>query len=229
MTHDLFRIEPGTRRDYESLARTHYRAGPPATFDAVLRAVGSPGSRHAGALAGVLVASRPTLNASWRVAAWGRAFAPRAGKREAARRLNAQVRTISRVVVAPAWRGLGVARALVEAYLRRPRARRTEAVAAMARYCPFFAAAGMREVRAPAPRRAAALARALRRAGIAPWRLLDGRAARRAARDPLLRDAARRFARAGRAGRALAGLPDWALLASGAAWLACRPRVFVRP
>ncbi|HYE01768.1 MAG TPA: GNAT family N-acetyltransferase [Phycisphaerales bacterium] len=148
-------LEPGTRADYAALARFHYRAGAPATMVGVVRAV-EPGR---GELAGVLVVSMPTLNGPWRELAWpGRYAGP--DRRRGLRRLNAEVRTISRVVVEPRYRGLGLGRRLVEAYLRRPLTAATEAVAAMGGACPFFARAGMREyevgpggARVPAVRR----------------------------------------------------------------------------
>lgn len=62
--------------------------------------------------AGVLLLSLPVLNARWRAVAWPVLFAD-IGKREAARRANAHVRTISRVVVDPRFRGRGIGSALV--------------------------------------------------------------------------------------------------------------------
>ena len=62
--------------------------------------------------AGVLLLSLPVLNARWRAVAWPELFAD-IGKREAARRANAHVRTISRVVVDPRFRGRGIGSALV--------------------------------------------------------------------------------------------------------------------
>lgn len=165
------RIEPGTYADYLALAPLHYRAGAPATRVLVLRAiVGSD-------LAGVLVISMPTLNGSWRAAAWP--DMPRGCKRARACWLNANVRTISRVIVDPRYRGMSIARRLVSAYLRAPLTPRTEAVAAMGACSPFFAAAGMCEVRGERSARDRRLLDCLQASGVAAWRLAEAASARR--------------------------------------------------
>lgn len=156
-------IRPGTPDDYEPLAHLHYRAGRPATIDRVLVAVD-----HAyGITAGVLVTSRPTLNAWWRNAAWPGRFAGLT-KANAARRINDELRTISRVIIDPRWRGLGVAARLVRAYLDDPATPLTEALAAMGIASPFFERAGMRRIDGPGPARAARLRRLLGTADASP-------------------------------------------------------------
>lgn len=211
------RIGAGSLSDYSRLAAHHYRAAPPATVERVLIA---SHSRH-GAI-GVLVVSRPTLNARWRGAAWpGRYDTP--DRRANAARLNAEVRTISRVIVDPRFRALGVARALVRAYLDAPLTVRTEAAAAMGACCPFFAGAGMTPVACRPPRRDERLARVLRRAGLAPHALFDHAALRRALeRHAGLEGALRTWADASRATRRLArgGLRP---IARAAATALCAP------
>lgn len=165
-------IQRGRRADYDRLAPWHYIAAAPATFDRVLRAVwtSASGTRH---LAGVLVVSRPALFGWWRDLAWPGTYIPRRvdgalvpGRPDAARRLNADVRTITRVVVDPRLRGAGVATALVRAYLRRPLTHRTEASAAMGEVCPFFERAGMTLWRRDPDERSASLARWLAARGV---------------------------------------------------------------
>jgi len=134
-------IEPGTIDDYRQLAHLHYLADEPATRTLVLRAVRQTISQG-NVLAGVLVVSMPTLNASWRTRAWPGVFNTNS-KAINARRLNAHLRTISRVIVEPRSRGLGVASALVRAYLHNPQTIATESIAAMGSACPFFERAGM--------------------------------------------------------------------------------------
>lgn len=138
-------FEPGTRHDYQRLAHLHYRSGAPATIVLVLRGIRhvpctiDPSGRL---LAGVLVVSMPTLNAVWRQRAWpGHFNTP--DKSLNARRLNQQVRLISRVIVEPRSRGLGVGSGLVRAYLENPLTPATEASACMGSVCPFFQRAGM--------------------------------------------------------------------------------------
>jgi predicted GNAT family acetyltransferase len=165
-------IESGTRDDYARLSAWHYLAGPPATADRILRAV-----TH-GMLAGVLVVSRPTLNGWWRHHVWPARYARR-DKAAAARAVNRDLRTLSRVIVDPRLRACGIATALVRHYLAEPITRRTEAIAAMGAFCPFFARAGMREITAPPDQRGQALALWLADHGIGPLDLIDtGRAMR---------------------------------------------------
>ncbi|MEM7755801.1 MAG: GNAT family N-acetyltransferase [Planctomycetota bacterium] len=165
-------VERGAITDFDALESLHYRAGRPATWSRVLRAVGAGGE-----LAGVLVLSYPVLNAAWRESAWPGRY--RTGlKRADARRVNRELRCISRVVVEPRYRGLGVARKLVEAAMASSETPALEAVAAMGPISPFFERAGM--VAVPIERRAAdwRLLDALDAAGIvqdgAHWRLADG-------------------------------------------------------
>lgn len=155
-------LREGTVRDYDRLSRFHYRAGRPATVVRVL-AMDPPAGDGPAA---VLVVSMPTLNGSWRAAALP--GLPAGDKRAAAAWLNAHVRTISRVVVDPRWRGLGLARGVVERYLADPLTPWTEAVAAMGRFCPFFERAGMRPVPCRRSRTDRRLLEALRRLDLGP-------------------------------------------------------------
>ncbi len=160
---DATRIEPGTLADYHALARFHYRAGRPATVVRVLRAI----NPHERTLAGVLVVSMPTIDGAWRNLAWPGRYDPRRlGKRAALRRVNEELRSISRVIVEPRFRALGIARQLVRAYLDDPLSPATEAIAAMGAASPFFARAGMTEYRLPPSRADARLLDALHHAHI---------------------------------------------------------------
>lgn len=166
---------------------------------------------------------------------------PPSPHRRAALHLNASLRTISRVIVDPRCRGLGVARRLVQHYLAHPLTPRTEALASMGRWCPFFAAAGMREVPSPTPKRDDRLHRAMTAAGVEPWHLIDvERAAAAVRRSAALRIALVQWADASRATRAKAhavretigetrehGLTGLAVLA--AATLSARPVAYVSP
>lgn len=168
------RVREGTLREYERLARWHYRSGKPAGVVRVLVAEGERPAAgvHANAV-GALVVSMPTLNGRWRALAWpGLA---RGDRRERARRLNEEVRLISRVVVEPRWRGMGIASRLVREYLRAPLTEKTEAVAAMGACCPFFARAGMTEWRLGPDARGARLIAALEREGMEAWELAGAR------------------------------------------------------
>lgn len=186
-------IQAGTFADEAALRRYHYRAGPPATIELVLRAV----EARTGELAGVLVVSRPTLNCAARLISWP--VLRRMSKRARAQWINRELRTISRVIVDPRYRARGVATALVRAYLRTPLTRRTDAAASMGRVCPFFASCGMRRIVPPPARRDGELRLALRRAGVSPLALLEERSARRVLRRADVRAALGRWQRSARA------------------------------
>jgi ribosomal protein S18 acetylase RimI-like enzyme len=90
----------------------------------------------------VAVLSYPTIRSSPRERTLGlRDAAPR----DRAAYVNAHVRTISRVVVHPQFRGLGLASELVRKLIAVCPTRYVEAAAVMAHVHPFFAAAGMRQ------------------------------------------------------------------------------------
>lgn len=153
---DTITIEPGTIDDLRSLSRFHYVAGRPGPVTRILRATDD------GETIGVLVASMPTLNGRWRAVAWpGDYDTP--DKRTNARRLNRDVRVISRVIIDPRYRGRGLAVRLVRAYLDEPCTSRTEALAAMAHACPFFERAGMDRINLPPSKVDAKLIRAMDR------------------------------------------------------------------
>lgn len=205
----------------------HYTASDPARPCRILGAwLELDGAEE---LVGILTVSFPTLNANWRESAWPREYS-RVSKREAARKLNAEVRHISRVVVHPRHRGQGIATALVRAYLRRPLTTRTEAVASMGNYCACFKHAGMRAVPRIRSERDRTLASALHAMHVSPETLVDDRAVQHlATTKPNLTLALTRWANASRATRPLcnrqaplntiAPLAAKSLLANTPAWI----------
>ena len=211
-------ITQGTPGDYRALAHQHYRAAAPATIALILAA------QLDDTLVGVLVVSMPTLNAAWRDAAFP--VLCDLSRAQRAHWINHNIRVISRLIVEPAQRGTGVATALVRAYLARPLTRYTEAIAAMARWSPFFRHAGMRELITPTCKRDARLARELRTLGVVAWRLSDVRLARRAVRIAAVRIAIERWAKGSRATRGLDG-PAWQRAVLAAQRISAPPRVFV--
>jgi GNAT superfamily N-acetyltransferase len=96
------------------------------------------------AIAGLLVVSPPALNCRGRnVATGGRYVTPVDGRRQAACRLNREIECISRVIVHPLYRGLGLARRLVRHALATAETPHVEALAAMGKLHPLFERAGM--------------------------------------------------------------------------------------
>lgn len=224
--HPRLRLEPADRADYARLAPHHYRAGPPATSVLLLRAVldAADSPTHNDLLAGVLVVSMPTLNASWRTLAWPHLFRPGSPRAATARTVNTHLRTISRVIVDPRLRGLGIASTLVRAYLRRPLTRCTEAIAAMARVSPVFQSAGMREIPFPPTPADSALRKALRAHRLTPAAVLAG-----APVPKRLDRALRTWAAASSGTRPFADLPRSQLARRAASRLLAPPLVFVTP
>jgi GNAT superfamily N-acetyltransferase len=222
---DAIAIEPGALADYAALSRFHYRAGRPATIVHILRAIdlfaGDACTGDAPEPIAVLVISMPILNGPWRdmEGAWPGRYCCK-DRREAARRLNDEVRTISRVIVDPRWRALGIGSELVRAYLREPLTPRTEALAAMSACCPVFDRAGMRRIDFPPSRAEIRLRDSLRLAGLAPWELV---ARPWLAASPWLEEELRRWANASRGTRKLLAGPLRAL-AFAAAGAVVTPR-----
>jgi GNAT superfamily N-acetyltransferase len=155
-------IERGTLADHRRLAPFHYRSAHPGAVTSVFRMVHrvpSIADRFAAAtcanasletlpnrheVVGVLVRSLPALACALRDAATNRRYADLAA-RDGAVMLNREVRCISRVVIDPRFRGLGLAVRLVRHALAHPEQGiiYTEALAAMGRVSPFFEKAGM--------------------------------------------------------------------------------------
>jgi GNAT superfamily N-acetyltransferase len=102
------------------------------------------GDPHVTRLAAVGVLSFPTLRSLPRERALG--LAPSLPLEQRLALVNAHVRTISRVVVHPQFRGLGLASALVRKLIDVCPTRYVEASAVMAHVHPFFQQAGMRRI-----------------------------------------------------------------------------------
>ena len=170
---DLLTLDRGSIRDYDALGQHHYRAGRPATASRVLvlqyrrptvadRFLGRSASRR---VAAVLVESLPVLQCRQRDWALRDRYKPITRPRQRARLLTTELRCISRVVVHPQWRGLGLAVRLVRAALDDPQAPFTEAIAAMGKVHPFFERAGMTAYPRPPHEHDARLAAVLEKAG----------------------------------------------------------------
>ncbi len=214
-------IGAGTRQAYAALARFHYLAGAPAVPAGVRVAIDADRAM----LAGVLVLAMPTLNGVWRNLAWPGRYTG-VDRHESAARLNREVRCIARVIVDPRYRGLGVARALVRAYLDAPLTPATEAIAAMGSACGFFAAAGMTAYPLPVHEGDARLIDALETRGIESALLGDRARQRAAAGDPMLVRELRRWARSRTPTRALAAASPALLACEAARRLSVRPLAY---
>jgi ABC-type lipoprotein export system ATPase subunit/GNAT superfamily N-acetyltransferase len=124
------RVEEGGFADYKRLSVFHYRSSrcsPPRKIFTLKRG---------DELCGVIVYSYPPPIAFGRSRVWKGSF----------ERLQEEMSTVSRVVVHPKYRAIGLGVKLVRETLREVGTSCVEALAVMARYNPFFERAGMRKV-----------------------------------------------------------------------------------
>ena len=156
---DELGIERGASGDYQQLASFHYKSGRPGAVTAVYRIVHRAptvvgrfvGRSDETTIVGVLIRSLPSLGCQLRDRATSDRYRGM-GVLAAAAMVNREFRTISRVVIRPQWRGIGLAVRLVRHALDDPETAYTEALAAMGRVHPFFERAGMvRYDRPPRP------------------------------------------------------------------------------
>lgn len=152
------RVRQGTREDYLKLSGFHYRSSrlpPPRKIFCAVRD---------GDVVGVIVYSYPPPTC------FGR---KRVGLGKASmRELNERLSNISRVVVHPKYRSIGLGQKLVRETLTSCGTPLVETIAVMAKYNPFFERAGMkRVVEAPPAKEAVELADELFRLGFDPVKM----------------------------------------------------------
>jgi len=126
------RVQEGTTRDYRGLAEFHYRSHWLPPPHAIFRAVRN------GEVVGVIVYSYPSPVASGRKNV-GLDKVP-------FHELNGVLCSISRVVVHPKYRSIGLGQKLVRETLSCSPTPMVETTAVMARYNPFFEKAGMQKI-----------------------------------------------------------------------------------
>jgi len=178
-SHDAYPILPGRYADYLALKAHHYRPGNPATVSRILsvydstptaseRFTKTPANPRPIA---VLVESLPVLSCSLRDVAMGGRYGHLPARPRSALRMQ-EMRCISRVIVDPRCRGMGLAVRLVRHALATAATRYTESLAVMGRVHPFHERAGMTAYERPPSRAEARALAALRYAGIDPSRLV---------------------------------------------------------
>jgi GNAT superfamily N-acetyltransferase len=130
-------VREGSRADYERLSHLHYRdSGLPVPRQIYAM-------EREGELLGVVVYSYPPIRASGRREAVG--YTPEIGE------LNESWAIISRVIVHPKYRTIGLGSRLIRESLEMQGSQHVELIAVMARYNPFAERAGMRLVRVSEP------------------------------------------------------------------------------
>ncbi|MHB1909329.1 MAG: GNAT family N-acetyltransferase [Nitrososphaerales archaeon] len=125
-------INSGTREDYQKLHMFHYRAELPTTTRKIYSAF------LKNELIGVIAYGAPPLHSSARTKFLG--YSPSAIE------VNEDFLTITRVVVHPKFRGMGLGARLVRDTLALVQKKYVETSAVMARFNPFFEKAGMQRI-----------------------------------------------------------------------------------
>jgi hypothetical protein len=167
-------IERAPRAAYEQLARWHYRGCKLGPYSAIFGAR-RPGSHR---WAAVIVYGMPAINSRLRTSAMAKIGGNglpegELGLDERIKWLNANVRCISRVVVDPRYRGVGLAARLVRETLPLAGVPIVEALAVMGEVNPFFEKAGMTRYDGLACDVQPRLARVLQMLGIPRWLFID--------------------------------------------------------
>jgi ABC-type lipoprotein export system ATPase subunit/N-acetylglutamate synthase-like GNAT family acetyltransferase len=140
--YDDIQVKKGSIEDYRKLSRFHYRSKGHEEADG-LRAKDCYRLLFKGELIGVIVYSYSYLNLKPRNMVFGQRYVFTPGDLHTANLINEEIARISRVVIHPKFRGIGLGAFLVKETLPKVDAKVVEVLAVMARYNPFFEKAGM--------------------------------------------------------------------------------------
>ena len=160
-------IVTGDASDYEKLAHYHYRDSKLGPFAAIFALKpkrsfsGLPGTQTVG----VIVYKMPSPNLELRNIATGNIFSG-FDRATGLALINKTTRCISRVIIEPRFRGLGLASALVRETMPRMNVPIVEAMAVMGLINPLFEKAGMKAYRAKPTARCVQLIEAFNIVGI---------------------------------------------------------------
>ena len=167
---EKLQIVPGCLDDYKKLARFHYRDSCPGPFAAIFAI--KPVKTLNTEPVGVIVYTMPSMGAELRNIATGNFFVGLdKGTRLAL--INKNIRCISRVIIEPRFRGLGLASRLVRETMPKMDVPIIEAMAVMGLVNPFFEKAGMKAFTANMPRRCVQLVEAFSMVGVEKEELID--------------------------------------------------------
>jgi ParB-like chromosome segregation protein Spo0J/ABC-type transport system involved in cytochrome c biogenesis ATPase subunit/N-acetylglutamate synthase-like GNAT family acetyltransferase len=135
-------IRKGAVEDYEGLSRFHYRSKEDEEPES-LRIKDCYKLLFKDEIIGVIVYSHSYLNLKPRNMVFGERYLYTPGEFHKARLINEEIARISRVVIHPKFRGIGLGAFLVKETMPKVDAKVIETLAVMARYNPFFEKAGM--------------------------------------------------------------------------------------
>jgi len=143
--YDSIQIKKGSIEDYYKLSRFHYKSKSHEESEG-LRARDCFRLLFDGELVGVIVYCHSYLNLKPRNIVFGKRYVFTPGDLHTANLINEEIARISRVVIHPKFRGIGLGAYLVKETLPKVNAKVVEALAVMARFNPFFEKAGMMRV-----------------------------------------------------------------------------------
>lgn len=168
------RIVRGCLDDYKPFARFHYRDGRPGPVASIfiLKSDGILGDIQPETSVGVIIYTMASPVLEMRNVATGNFFAGLDRGTQLAL-VNKNVRRISRVIIEPRFRGLGLASHLVRETMPRMNVPIIEAVAVMGLINPFLEKAGMTPCPVRQPVRAVQLIEAFNLIGIEVEQLID--------------------------------------------------------
>ena len=165
------RIVRGCLDDYNQLAHYHYRNSRPGPVTAIFAL--KPDPRRSGTrTVGVVVYSAPVPEVKMRNVATDNFFAGFDKSTQLAL-INKHIRCISRLIIEPRFRGLGLARRLARRTMPEMNVPIIEAMAVMGLVNPFLERAGMKAYTAKRPARSLRLVEALSMVGIEQEQLID--------------------------------------------------------
>ncbi|MHC4507398.1 MAG: hypothetical protein ACYTAO_00380 [Planctomycetota bacterium] len=172
--YEKLRIVPGGLDDYKQLARYHYRESRPGPCKAVfvLKSDGTLPGLLCTTVVGVVVYSAATAVLELRNAATDNFFAG-LDRGTQLGLINRNIRRISRLIIEPRFRRLGLATRLVRETMPRLNVPIVEAVAVMGLVNPFLEKAGMKAYRAKPHTANVQLVEAFSLLGIESTELID--------------------------------------------------------
>jgi len=160
------RIVRGCLEDYKQLAHYHYRDSQLMAYAAIFAL------RFGDETIGVIVYTMPSPGLELRNASTGNLFTGFDKSTQLAL-INNNIRRISRVIIEPRFRSLGLASRLVRETMPQMNVPIVEAIAVMGLVNPFFEKAGMKAYKAKMPARCVQLGEALSMVGIEKDLLID--------------------------------------------------------
>jgi hypothetical protein len=161
------KIVPGTIEDYKNLARFHYRHSKTGPTAAVYKIIDTHPQRcRIEPIVGIIIYSLPLAGVQLRNIATGGLFTQLGSSSVNLQLINQNIRTISRVVIEPRYRALGLAYELVQKTMPMLKMAYIEALAVMGKVNPFFEKAGMLKFEAAESSKSVRLRQALSVVGI---------------------------------------------------------------